>query len=379
LVVRSAYGMFWSQLTSQDLVNAGIQVPPGQIRDSRTSGTTSPEFKMGELSVQPGADPSSLIPAVPTVGAVTLRGRNNPYVQQWNFGIETEAMAGTGVGVTYLGSKGTHIRQAYNGNPALPPGPGTIQDRRRYRAFSTVSLQSSDGNSWYHALQFKAERRFRNGLSFLVSHTYSKALDDSSGFQNPDVRSAAKARAGYDIRQAFSTSAVYELPFGRGRKLLAAAPRAIDAVIREWQATTIVTARSGLPFSISAAGDPANAAAGSVYPDVSGKSNGALPVSERTIDRWFDTSAFTAPRPYTFGSAGRSILEGPGMATLDFGVSRFFTLHERHKLQFRGEMFNLTNWANFGTPNASLGTVGFGAIRSTGSAREVQLALRYQF
>lgn len=379
LVVRSAYGVFWSQLTSQDLVNAGIQVPPGQIRDSRTSGSTQPEFSFGELSVKPGGDPSSLIPAVPTVGALSLGRRRNPYIQQWNFGIETEVLPSTGVSLSYVGTKGSFIRQSYNGNPALPPGPGAIQARRRYPAFSTVTLQSSDGNSWYHALQIKAERRFRQGLSFLVSHSYAKALDDSGGFQNPDVRSMAKARADYDIRQVFSAAAVYELPFGRGRRLAAGAPMLVDLLIREWQATAILTARSGLPFSVTAAGDPANAAAGSVYANVTGNRNGALPVSERTINRWFDTSAFSPPLQYTFGTAGRNILEGPGLASLDFGVSRFFAIHENHRLQFRGEIFNLTNRANFGTPNASAGNVAFGTIRSTGAAREVQLALRYQF
>jgi len=379
LVVRSAYGLFWSQLTSQDLVNSGIQLPPGQIRDSRTSGNTMPEFSFGELSVRPGADPSSLIPAVPTVGALSLGRRRNPYLQQWNFGIETEVLPSTGIGVSYVGSKGTFVRQAYNGNPALPPGPGAIQARRRYPAFSNISLQSSDGNSWYHALQVKAERRFRQGLSFLISHTYAKALDDSGGFQNPDVRSLAKARADYDLRQAFSSAVVYELPFGRGRSFLSSGPRVLDLLIREWQTTAIVTARSGIPFSVAAPGDPANAAAGSVYANVRGNSNGSLPVSDRTINRWFDTSAFSAPLQYTFGTAGRNILEGPGLMTLDVGLSRFFTIHESHKLQFRGEIFNLTDRANFGTPSASVGNVAFGTIRSTGAAREVQLALRYQF
>ena len=172
---------------------------------------------------------------------------------------------------------------------------------------------------------------------------------------------------------------VYELPFGRGRSLLASGPKVLDMLIREWQTTAILTARSGIPYSVAAPGDPANAAAGSVYANVSGNSNGSLPVSNRTIDRWLDTSAFSAPLPFTFGTAGRNILEGPGLMTLDFGISRFFTVHENHKLQFRGELFNLTDRANFGNPSASVGNIAFGTIRTTGAAREVQLALRYQF
>lgn len=379
VVVRAAYGVFWSQLTSQDLVNAGLQVPPGQIRDSRTSGTTRPEFSFGELSVQPGSDPSSLIPPIPTVGAMVLNQRQNPYLQQWNFGVETELLPATGLSVSYVGNKGTHVRQAYNGNPALPPGPGAIQARRRYPAFANITLQSSDGFSSYHALQMKAERRFRQGLSFLGSYTWGKAIDNDGGFQNPDNRAAAKALSENDVRHRFSMAAVYQLPFGRGAALLNSAPRALDWIVREWQTNAIVTLRTGLAFSATVPGDIPNAGAGTVYPNVSGTGNGNLPVDERTIDRWFNTVAFTAPPQYTFGNAGRNILDGPGSRTIDFGLTRFFTVHENHKLQFRAEFFNLLNTVNLGIPGASVGNPAYGAIRSTGSAREIQLALRYQF
>jgi len=380
LVLRGAYGVFWSQLTSQDLVNTSLAVPPGQVRDSRTSGATTPEFKFGELSVTLGSTSDSLVAATPTISQIVAYGfRGNPYIQQWNFGIETELFPNWGLSASYVGSKGTHLRTSYQANPAMPPAAGSIQARRRYQAFGAISMFDSDGFSTYEALQVKVERRYRSGLSLLGAYTWSKSIDDVDGYQDPDNRAAAKGLSTNDLRHRASVAAVYELPFGRGKQLLSSTARWVDYLVREWQTNAIVTMRSGLTLSAVTSGDTANAGAGTVYPNVTGNSNGNLPSGDRTIDRWFDTSAFTAPAAYTFGNAGRNILSGPGSATVDFGVSRSFLIREGHRLQFRGEFFNLFNRSNWGTPNATVGSSAFGTIRSTGGARQVQLALRYQF
>jgi len=379
LVLRGAYGMFWAQLTSQDLVNTGLAIPPGQVRDSRSSGTTSPEFSFGELSVKLGQGSDNLIAAVPTLTAVAYGLRGNPYIQQWNFGVETELFAGTGLSVSYVGSKGTHLRTSYQGNPALPPAAGSIQSRRRYRSFAAIGLCDSDGFSTYESLQAKVERRFQRGFSLLTAYTWSKAIDNLGGYQNPDNRARSKARSDNDVRQRASIAAVYELPFGRGKALLSRGPRLLDAVVRDWQTNAIITLRSGLSTSVTTSGDIANAGTGTNYPNVKGTSNGNLPSDERTINRWFDTSAFSAPPAYTFGNAGRNILTGPGFAGVDFGISRFFSVHENHKLQFRAEFFNLFNRVNLNNPNTTVGASAFGTIRGTSAARQIQLALRYQF
>lgn len=379
LVLRGAYGVFWSQLTSADLISTSLALPPGQVRDSRTSGSTYPEFSFGELSVKLGQGTDSLVAAIPTVAAVGYGLRGNPYIQQWNFGVETELFSHTGVSVSYVGSKGTHLATGYEGNPALPPGPGSIQSRRRYPSFASISFHDSDGFSTYNSLQAKVERRFQQGFSLLAAYTWAKAIDNNGGFQNPDDRAEAKGRSGNDIRQRASIAAVYELPFGRGKRLLGGAPRLLDAIVREWQTNAIVTLRTGMAFSASMSGDTANAGTDTVRPNVGGSSNGNLPSDQRTINRWFDTSAFTAPAAYTFGNAGRNILTGPGFASVDFGLSRFFTIHENHRLQFRGEFFNLFNRSNWDVPGATVGNSAFGTIRSTSAARQIQLALRYQF
>ncbi len=105
-----------------------------------------------------------------------------------------------------------------------------------------------------------------------------------------------------------------------------------------------------------------------------------LPGDERTIDRWFNTEAFTRPAAFAFGTSGRNIVSGPGSATVDLSAVRDFPLFSNHRLQIRAEAFNLFNRVNLGLPNSTLGAAGFGAIRSTATnGREMQLAFKYIF
>jgi hypothetical protein len=107
--------------------------------------------------------------------------------------------------------------------------------------------------------------------------------------------------------------------------------------------------------------------------------DGNLPSSERTIDRWFDVGAFVAPAQFTFGNAGRGILVGPGNFNVDLGIHRVFPVTEQVRVQFRWEMFNAFNRANFGIPNASIGNAQLGQISATAPARIMQLALKLSF
>lgn len=382
-VVRAAYGLFWAQTTGQDFINSSLQVPPGLIIDEQRSGTVVPQITFGAFNF--GSDPSTLLPTVPSFIIVPYQQHRNPRVHQWNVGVERQ-IGDIGVSVSYVGNRGLNLQQSYQANAALPPGPGSLASRRPYPAFGRISLAGSDGESWYNGLQVKAQRRFSQGLGFLASYTWAKALDlhggeaesRGGGIQNPADLQASRGLSGFDLRHRFSMAANYELPFGPDKRFANTGLAA--ALLGDWQTTVIVSLRSGYPFSVLASGDSANADAGSVFADLVGDNHGNLPSDQRTIDRWFDTGAFARPAPFTFGTAGRNIVIGPGAATVDFSLVRDFRLPASHRLQFRAEAFNLLNRTNLGFPNSTVGVAGFGAIRSTSTnAREIQLAIKYIF
>ncbi len=164
-----------------------------------------------------------------------------------------------------------------------------------------------------------------NGLSLSAGYTYSKALDEGGGgnsasaesrnnVQNPrDVR-AEYGLADFNYAHRFSASIIYDLPFGRGRRFLGSANGVVDAIAGGWELTSIVTAQSGPPGTLTMATATSNTGT-TQYPNR--VCDGNLPSSQRTIHRWFDTNCFAAPAIYTFGNAGRNIMIAPGLETWD--------------------------------------------------------------
>ncbi|HYO81928.1 MAG TPA: hypothetical protein VES20_11030, partial [Bryobacteraceae bacterium] len=233
----------------------------------------------------------------------------------------------------------------------------------------------------YNALTFRLEKRLSSGLQFLSAYTWAKNLDNvvednnevgGQGALNPYDRRLERARSVNDIRHNWVFSSVYELPFGRGKRwATGGGPR--DLLFGGWQVGAIVSVRTGAPFTVVTTGNITNAG-GADRPTRLG--SGELSSSERTIDRWFDTSAFAVQRQYTYGNSGRNILSGPGLKNLDVSLAKTFSLLEHLDLQFRAEAFNATNTPAFGQPNATLNSPGVGVINSAGDPRRLQLALK---
>lgn len=376
-VIRSAYGIFFNQPLGFVMLNTALTPPPFLLTQTATSGTTTPELQFG---VFPGVSPSSFIPRNPTLFTMDPAEFTNAYIQQWNFGIHREILPSVALKVSYVGNKGTNLERRFEANSAFPPAAGAVQARRRYPEFQSIILQQSTSYSTYHALQVQVEKQYRSGLSFLSGYTWSKSLDDTSSWsgigpgdnlpQNPADIASEKGRSSFDLAHRFTFASAYDLPFR-------ASNRVLNAVIGGWQSSGILTLQTGFPTTVLVSGDIPNAAAGVTRPNVSGSP--ILPASERTIDRWFRTEAFSLPAPYTFGAAGRNILEGPGSVSLDLSMMKVFQITETHRLQFRAEAFNFPNHPAFGLPNTTFANAAFGTIRSGGAGREIQLALKYLF
>lgn len=307
-----------------------------------------------------------------------------PNVQQWNLTIERQVASTLVLRGAYIGSRGNHLNLNVQEDVATP-GPGSVVTREPYPSVSSISAWEPRGPSSYNGLQLSAEKRLSAGLSILSAFTYSKSLDEGAGgnsstgesrinIQNPQNLTADYGLSNFNYQYRFTLSAVYDLPFGHGRRFMGNANAFENAIAGGWQATSIVTLQSGAPFSVSLATATANTG---TFTRPNRICNGNLPSGQQSISEWYQISCFISPPPYVFGNTGRNILIGPGLATWDLGADKDFRLTERFGLQFRSEFFNVLNHSNFGLPNSSIGSSAAGTITTEiTNARQIQFALR---
>lgn len=386
-VIRGGYGIFYAAQSANEFTSSGGLPPfviapairPGTPLDMLFPNVNSPTYDLT------GAGPFTLDPNAPY----------RPYAQQWNLSLQTTLFKNTVVEASYAGSKGTHLWERVNINNARLPDPSdpnpaaSLQSRRPFPNYGDVLRFSFRENSNYNALQLRVDRRFEQGLSFLVSYTFSKSIDTASGgffttsHQDRNNLDGERGRSNFDVRHMFILSHTYDLPFGRGKALLGNVTGALDKFISGWQVNGILTFASGQPFGALVDGD--NAVIGGFYaPRANRLRDGNLPPGQRTPNRWFDTSAFATPPRGTFGNSGRNILDGPGTKLYDFSLFKNTYVGERVNVQFRTEVFNIFNHPNFLAP---LGTgfdkvnapASFGIITQARNAREIQFGLKVIF
>jgi Carboxypeptidase regulatory-like domain/TonB dependent receptor/TonB-dependent Receptor Plug Domain len=330
------------------------------------------------------------------------------YMQQWNADLQDEVLPNWMVDVAYVGSKGTHLSDVLDLNQ-----PDPVTGLPPYPQFSSILYVESNANSSYNSLQLRSEKRTSHGLALLLSYTYSKSFDDISSVfggsvgsglpQNSQDLPADRGPSDFNAVNRFSGSFVYDLPVHR---LWTNGPaRLLD----NWQASGIVTAQTGSPFTVVIAGAPASSAAAFGNParpdlvgnpfqtgSVAANPNCQAPTQLRTPQTWFNPCAF-APPAGAFGTEGRNILTGPGYTNIDFSLAKSMALgSENHRLQFRGDFFNLFNHPNFDIPGhvfecppqpevcSPYGGPSFGKILAANSygnkpPRQIQLSLRYGF
>jgi hypothetical protein len=222
----------------------------------------------------------------------------------------------------------------------------------------------------------------------MQAYTWSRAIDNGSAIrshagdelfpQDPYNLRADRALSNFQVEHRFVSSILWSLPAGKGRKWLNVGGVA-NAIMGGWQAGTILAMQTGFPFTVVDNQDTANNGEGGYQrPSIIGNPN--LPTSQRTAARWFDTSMFVLPAPYTFGNLGRNTLQGPGLLSWDFSMTKEFATREKQYLEFRFESFNFANHPNFSLPSASFPSAALGTITGTATKmREIQFALKYVF
>ncbi len=352
-----------------------------------------------------------------------------PTVLTYSLRVEREITPDMSIGVGYVGSHGYHELIGADANapqpvvcpaepcPAIfPSGFGDLTGAAVpagtfYVAPGTKKPNPSIANTWtwlsegvssYNSLQVDVKQRISHGLTLRGVYTWSKALDDGDSLNstaagnapgllsNPYAPMADWGLATYDVRNLGVVTATYDLPLGHGRTFLNSTSGAMNAFVGGWTVNSIITAQSGFPFTPqlgynpSSNGDTRNPVRPFLNPGFTG------PVITGTPNQWFDPNAFIAPPNNSgfFGNMGRDAYIGPGLATWDFSVLKETNLYEGLRLQFRAEIFNILNRANFNTPNLITGVLlpgstssvispAAGVVTSTStSSRQVQFGLK---
>jgi hypothetical protein len=317
-----------------------------------------------------------------TASSVTFFPDRNPmsYVQQWNLNVQHQ-IGGFLLQAGYVGTRGSHLPYgAYNLNAipvALAPqaAGGFVAPYVPYPQYpGGIPVQTWIGSSDYNSLQLKAERRFSNGLAFLVSYTHSKMIDvGNNGYRDPlGNRTLERGLSQYNTPNRLVGSYNYQLPFGPSHRWLNGG--FVGNIIGGWEIAGITTYQSGLSLTPGLSVNNCVCGNNAARPNIIGDPG----TTSQSLGQWFNTGAFAIPAQYTIGNSGVGILTGPHSFTTDLNGTKRFALpwREGMSLEFRAEFYNAFNHPQFSNPDVTLGNANFGKITGSVNPRKGQLALK---
>jgi hypothetical protein len=396
-VVRGGYGIFYEAVPRQTALY-GIPFKVAEPSYSNPSDVNDPNFVQWPLA----------FPRLSRTAGISLpvtyqNGFRTPYAQNWNFTLETDAARVMKVRLSYLGTGARQMPFAFNVNQPLP-GPGFYVDKpRAFPTLPAITEYRNGASHTYHALSLELQRNFSQGLTFQSTFTYAKDLgtDDATPENTYDLQ-RERAQARVLPRRRWIGYAVYQLPIGRGKPLGGNWRPFVEHLLGRWE----ISASAGLSDGFhetplwrmpdihgiaytTSRGQPSV----NYRPDCLANPN--FPAGDRTIGAWYDVTAFAMPtRPGVFGSCGRAIIEGPGLAVLSAGLFKRIGIREKVNLRLGAMATNVPNHPNFPfLPSSALrldNTSGRARIESVdwftaparmdpGGPREIRLDLRLEF
>lgn len=307
-----------------------------------------------------------------------------PEAYFWNAAVETEFTNSLAFELAYVGNAGRHLFLSLNENQAKP-GPGDYDPRRpfypNFGLEQAIYQTCNCDNSSYHALQSKLQKRAAHGLDFLLTYTWSKAMDNSEGgggFANNYNVKASHGPASWDRTNEVTLEHNWDLPFGAKRTWKLGNNKVAEAVAGGWRLSGTHSFGSGLPFTPTVSNAPLlNTDFNYVNADIVGDPH----VSNPSRDKWFDPAAFSEPQTqYRNGTARRDSLRGPRLTVSNLSLSKNLLPLEGKSLEFRAEAFNVFNHVNLGNPNSTIDSDGAGQITNVQvSMRQMQFALHFRF
>ena len=430
-VVRSAFGIFHAA-ESNIFDDLGLNPPQDTFNAAQYSAASAPVtaqlISTGFPSEFPPYDPQNLSGSVKTTGPERVM----PKILEWNLTLQHQFAQNW---VFTAGYVGTHAYRLWNHestdfNQALQPldsnfnGPvpsdclannyGRPYFSQQPCLVSILPLDYAQLHTMYNAFQTSLNKRFSSGFNMLVAYTYGKNLGNADGnvgtyIQNSHDPNSEYGPAAPDLRQRLSISALYELPFGRGRQFMNSLNKVADAFLGGWEIGSIITAQTGEAITAVLSSDTTNTGSFSPRPNqihnpydfsfnVAAQKNvfQCSDPGHQTLDCWYNQAAFVIPPlapgqsfATTWGDSTIGNLRGPGLVDFDVVFQKNFKIHESQQIEFRSEFFNLFNHPNFGLPGAGIASntgtanpdvVGGAAITNTSTAnRQIEFALKYTF
>jgi hypothetical protein len=371
-VVRGGFGMYYDNLNLNELQFTRL-VPPFYGQFALTPVRTAPVLVD---TLFPNLDQ---IPQFPAPFSLDPANRT-AYTLQWNANMQRSLGKSYVVEVAYTGSRSYNEHKRFNINQATP-GTTPIETRVPYPAFQSAILYSSDaGWARFHGVSFRLEKRYSSGLFFLANYQLSKTIDNGSGEIDPNDTAFAwdlnadESLSRFDQRHRSAFSYGYELPFGPGRRWLTSGLAA--HVLGGWQVQGVARFASGFPFTITSTNV---CQCGNFVPQrvnfAPGREDDKGRLDNPTPAQWFDRTAYVVAPLGTQGTAGRNTVRGPGTQRVDFSITRRVPIG-RSRLEFRAEIFNLLNHANFGNPDGNISNPTVGMITTADDGRSMQFGLR---
>ncbi len=417
-VIRSGYGIVYTQFNraggennltynGPNVVNASIN----QVAPTPTSLCTTDTQLQSQCFRQTQQGYSNILTSPTYFNPANVTTRYIPrnfqtgYVQNYFVGFQQDLGDRFLLDLSYVGNKATHLQVLADYNQGIPcllaTGCPNLAARRPVTTFGDIEIAFGAGSANYNSVQMRLEKRTSNGLFLLNSFTYSRGFDISSGHletangDNSRVNYANPSQdygpSGYDQPLNDTLSAVYDLPYGHGRRFGANSNALTNYALGGWQLTLINTVNSGLPININyslASSSPLYGSDLVTYRPsrVAGQSLFA-PSSARTrtisggpISGYFNNAAFALPTTAPYGNLSRNVLRSAPYYETDLGIHKAFPLlREGYVLDFRGEAFNVLNKVNLQAPNTTFGGSTFGQVTTAYPARQLQLAAKFIF
>ena len=379
-VLRGGWGIFYNlfdRVGSEDQLALNV---PGLINNSITQTSGSPVFILKDgMPTSTFLTPPQLDPNAGQLKRIRLRAVGNDApkttIKQASVGFQRDIAAGIVATADFVYTRGSDLASLVNLNQPLPSSPGANDAKGRlpYPNFGFIEWRSQNGKSEYKGIDTGIEKRFAKGYAFGISYTLGNSKDNTSeqlttqgsnAFpQNSRDFSAWYGPSDYDVRHRLTMNTVINLPLGN------------NPIARDWVFSGVFAWRSGRPFTVNQSGNNVGQNMTGL-PDMTGDPDGP-----RTVDQWFNTSAFTPVASGMFGNERRNQLRGPDYTSFDMTLQRAIKFHDRYSATLRWDVFNLFNRTNFGLPNRNITDAAtFGTISSlAGDARIMQLAIRFTF